>query len=320
MMRGEVVERQVHGRLRRVDGSVFEADCRFRAVADDGELLILCIVLPTLVPQLDDPFRRALDLQRELLCEWSPGGTILFTNRAYRDWFGYADDVVGRNLDEYVEWDVGDDRASTIARFQAGEDTVLHTRTYADGRSVEWANTLVRTDDGSVISVLGVGRDITARVRAEEALRHSEARFRTMVTYIWGSIMLLDRNGKVLDTTSAYRSDFGYETEFWSGASPLEVLHPDDQEAAAASFASLLERGDRAEARLEVRARRADGSYSWLELKGANLLDDVNVNAIILTMRNIDDRKRIEHELAEAASALHRQSTSPQRGIDGPTA
>ena len=300
MLHGGLKERNVHGRLRRFDGSVFEADCRFRAVTvENGELVILCVILPMLDSQLDDPFRRALDLQRELICEWSPGGTILFTNRAYREWFGYDDDVVGRNVDEYVEWDVGDDRAATIARFQAGEHTIVHTRTYADGRAVEWANTLVRTDEGSVISVLGVGRDITSRLQAEAALRRNEARFRMMVTYIWDSIMLLDRNGQVLDATSAYRSDLGYETDFWEGASPFDVLHPEDQDSAALALVSLIERGPKAEAWMEVRAKRADGSYSWLELNAANLLDDPSVDAIILTVRNIDNGKRIEHELAE---------------------
>lgn len=300
MIRGAIVERNVHGRLRRLDGTTFEADCKFRAVPlEDGELVVLCVILPTQGAQIDDPFRRALDLQRELICEWSPGGTILFTNRAYREWFGFDTDVVGRNLDEYVDWGGGDDRVATIARFAAGEHSIVHTRTYADGRAVEWANTLVRTDDGSVISVLGVGRDITARLQAEAALRHNEARFRTMVTYIWDSILLIDRHGVVVDSTSEYRSDLGYEPGHWSTISPFEVLHPDDQEGALLAFASLLERGHRAEAWMEVRARRAEGTYSWLELNAANLIDDPSVGAVILTVRNIDNRKRIELELAE---------------------
>ena len=312
MLHGAIIERNVRGRLRRFDGSTFEAECRFRAVTlEDGDLVVLCAILPTLGTQIDDPFRRALDLQRELICEWSPGGTILFTNRAYREWFGYDTDVVGRNLDEYVEWADGDDRTATIARFEAGEHTILHTRTYADGRSVEWANTLVRTDDGSVVSVLGVGRDITERLQAEAALRNNEARFRTMVTYIWDSILLIDRDGTVFDSTSTYRSDLGYEPGQWVGTSPFEVLHHDDREAALATFASLLEQGHRAEAWMETRARRADGTYSWLELNAANLLDDPSVNAVILTVRNIDNRKRIERELAdrhmESEEALRRR-------------
>ncbi len=313
MVSGTMTDRQVHGRLRRFDGTVFEANCRIKVtrLGPTDELMMMAIIVPTAESQIDNPFRRALDLQRELICEWSPGGTILFTNKAYREWFGYTENIVGRNIDDYVDWDDGDDRRATIARFDAGEHTILHTRTYPDGRSVEWANTLVRNDDGSVISVLGVGRDTTHRLTMEAALRRNEERFRTMVTYIWDSIMLLDRDGALLDATSAYRSDLGYDPEHWEDANLFEVLHPDDQQAALAALTSLIERGPKAEAWLEVRARRVDGTYTFLELNAANLLDDPAVNAVILTVRNIDNRKHIEHELAqrhaESQEALRRR-------------
>ncbi len=175
MVGGSITERHLQGRFRRLDGTVFEADCRAKAITiGPGEqLAIIVTIAPTGESQIDNPFRRALDLQRELICEWSPGGTILFTNKAYREWFAYEQSIVGRNLDDFVDWDPGDDRAATIARFRAGEHTIFHTRVYADGRSVEWANTLVRNDDGSVISVLGVGRDTTQRPSAQSALERN---------------------------------------------------------------------------------------------------------------------------------------------------
>lgn len=170
MIGGTMTHRQIHGRLRRGDGTVFEADCRIKVarLGPAEELMMMVTITPTAESQIDNPFRRALDLQRELICEWSPGGTILFTNKAYREWFGYEDSIIGRNIDDYVDWDDGDDRRATIARFEAGEPTIIHTRIYPDGRSVEWANTLVRNDDGSVISVLGVGRDTTPPLTVEQ--------------------------------------------------------------------------------------------------------------------------------------------------------
>ncbi|MFZ4718348.1 MAG: PAS domain-containing hybrid sensor histidine kinase/response regulator [Ilumatobacteraceae bacterium] len=292
---------KVQVRMRRLDGTFFEAAARGRVVryGPDGALGMVGTVEPITDATYDNPFRRALDLQRELICEWSPGGTILFCNRSYRDFFGYGDDVIGRNLDEYVKWEDGDSRELTFRQLLEDERNVLATRTYDDGRTVEWANTLVRSHDGDPISILGVGRDVTERFEAEAALRHNEERFRTMVMYIWDSILLLDANGQLVDATSAYRADLDYPPGFWQDAHLLDVLHPDDRDAAVVALASLVERGHQAEAWMEVRARRADGNYTWLELNGANLLDDPTVNAIILTVRNIDNRKRIEFELAQ---------------------
>jgi PAS domain S-box-containing protein len=313
MLRGELTELRVHSRFSRLDGTHFDADTRGNVVrfGPDQQLGMLGVITPVAGAEFDSPYRRALDMQRELICEWSIDGTIVYCNEAYRDHFGFDESVLGRNLHDFVEADGETDADATMARFLAGESTVVVMRHYDDGRSIEWANTLVRSASGAPVSVLAVGRDATERLRAEEALRRNEERFRTMVTYIWDSILLLDREGNLLDATSSYRADLDYPPDFWNDIALLDVLHPDDRDAAFVALASLIERGPQAEAWMEVRARRSDGVYTWLELNAANLLDDPAVNAVILTVRNIDRRKRIEHELAErhaeAQAALRRR-------------
>ena len=313
MQRGELTELRVQSRFSRLDGTHFEAHTRGNVVrfGPDGEMGMLGVVTPIAGTTFDHPYRRALDQQRELICEWALDGTIMYCNRAYRDYFGFDESVLGHNLNEFVEADGETDADATMARFDAGERTVVVMRHYDDGRTIEWANTLVRSDHGAPVSVLAVGRDATDRLEAEAALRRNEERFRTMVTYIWDSILLLDREGKLLDATSTYRTDLDHPPEFWEHTSLFDVLHPDDRDAAALALMSLIERGPNAEAWMELRARRSDGSYTWLELNAANLLDDPAVNAVILTVRNVERRKQIERELAErhaeAEAALRRR-------------
>jgi PAS domain S-box-containing protein len=256
-------------------------------------------------------FRRAFELLPELVCEWATDGTILFTNRAYLEYFGFDQSPVGTNLQQVDTWEAGTSPADTIQHFLGGEEARFLERHYDGGRTVEWTNTLVMADDGSVISVLAVGRDVTeaARIRAE--IRRSEERFRTMVTHIWDSILLLDGTGSLIDATSTYRTDLGYEPEFWTSANIFDIVHPDDRERAAGAFADLLVSGPGTEAWAELRATRRDGTAAWLELNAVNRLDDPSVAAIIITVRNIDKRKAIEHELArrheEAETALRQR-------------
>jgi PAS domain S-box-containing protein len=254
--------------------------------------------------------QRALDLQPELVCEWAPDGTILYCNESYRAYFGYDQTVVGRNIDELVAWDEGDGRELIVHQLQS-TDLTTNMRSYDDGRSVEWTNTLVRDDDGTIVSILAVGRDVTDRLEIERTLRYNEERFRLMVTHIWDSILLLDREGKLVDATSAYRVDLDYPPGFWLSANLVDVLHPDDQGLAIAKLSQLIDDGLETEEWMEVRAIRANGAISWLELNATNLLDDPTIEAIVLTVRNIDKRKRIEFELAdrqrELQAALHRQ-------------
>jgi len=250
-------------------------------------------------PALADPnpFRRAFELLPELVCEWATDGTMLFTNHAYDTFFGFDEPVVGRNLQDLDTWEEGTGPADTIQHFLAGQPARFLERHYEGGRTVEWTNTLVRAADGEVISVLAVGRDVTDAAVIREQIRVSEERFRTMVTHIWDTILLLDGTGGLIAATSTYRADLGYEPDFWTGTSLIEVVHPDDRHAASAALAELITDGPGTEAWAELRAIRRDGSTAWLELNGVNRLDDPNVAALVVTVRNIDNRKAIEHEL-----------------------
>ena len=60
---------------------------------------------------------------------------------------------------------------------------------------------------------------------------------------------------------------------------------------AAAMFGETLALDEGATAWAEVRALRADGGYSWLEVSGVNLLADADVGAVVLTVRDVDDRR-----------------------------
>lgn len=267
---------------------------------------------PTNPPHPDqNPFRRAFELLPELVCEWATDGTMLFTNRAYDEYFGFTESVVGRNLQDLDSWEEGTGPVDTLQYFEEGAAARYLERHYEGGRTVEWANTLVRADEGEVISVLAVGRDVTEAARAREQIRVSEERFRTMVTHIWDTILLLDDTGSLITATSTNRADLGYGPDFWTDTNLIDIVHPDDRGIAAESLVRLLADGPGTEAWAELRALRRDGSTAWLELNAVNRLDDPNVSALVVTVRNIDNRKAIEHELArrreEAELALQQR-------------
>ncbi|MEI8238333.1 MAG: ATP-binding protein [Actinomycetota bacterium] len=249
--------------------------------------------------ETQNPFRRALESQGELISEWAPDGTVLFCNRVYRDFFGYDESIIGQRLDGLIEWEPGNSREKAVNSLLEDASSQTNTRSYPNGTWVEWTNTLLRTQNGNVISVVSVGRDVTDRVEAEAVLRRNEARFRTMVTHIWDTILLLDRDGRLIESTAQFRHDLDYPPGFWQQANLLDVVYPGDHELVLAEFGNLLAGGLNTIGSMELRAKRFGGGESFLELHGVNLLDDPAVNAVIITVRNIDDRKRIEFELAE---------------------
>jgi PAS domain S-box-containing protein len=322
--RREPVEQPVHASFQPLDGPHFDGFLRLSALATTAEVpTVLVTITPVTGPRHDlHPLRRALDMQEELVCEFAPRGTILSVNRAYRAFFDCERNPIGRRLDEILDEQLGvagsgaEMRSRIIDEIELRAGARTEPERYASGRVVEWTNTAVRSGDGELISILAVGRDITDRVAAEDALRRNEERFRTMATHMWETILLLDADGEVIDSTAPYRSDLDHDAEFWTGVELADVLHPDDRDRAFATLAHLVEEGSQASASLEVRARRKGGDHTWLELNATNLIDQPSIGAILVTVRNIEERKQFEHELAEKAERERHALTQRQSFVN----
>jgi PAS domain S-box-containing protein len=300
---GQSSRQPVHHRFRRADGGRVVANLRTSPWRDESGAVAGMIAFFT-PANADLPNRyqllwQALEDQQELMTEWALDGTIMFCNRACREFFGWDETVIGRNLDEVYDWGPEDSRVLTVSGALAGVRDEPRQRIYGNDRIVEWADTAVRDEYGNITSVFSMGRDISARVRAEEAVRVNERRFRAMVNNIQDTVLLMNADGTLIDRASLQRPNLGYDAGGFTGERLVEYLHPDDVPRSVELFNETLALEEGATAWAELRAQRAEGGYSWLEVSGVNLLDDSDVNAIVLTVRNIDDRKRVEQELSE---------------------
>lgn len=286
----------------RLDGSTTTGHLHaIHALDETGQTIGLLITLALSASIHHTPidrYRTALDDQSAFVCEWLVDGTLTFCNKAYREFFGYDESVIGRNLDELIDWAEGDSREAELARLDPSGIHVTRS-TYANGRTVEWTNTRVTAPTMEMLGVFSIGRDITEEEQMQETIRRSERRFRTMVTHIWDSVVLIDAAGKAIDASSQYRTDLGYPVGYFKEDRLIEAIVPESRDAVLTEFANLVAAGLGASAFMETQAVRADGSRSWLQLDAINLLEDPSVEAVVVTVRNVDRNKRIEAELAE---------------------
>lgn len=186
-----------------------------------------------------------------------------------------------------------------VARDRASAEVVIEAA-FADGRAVlDCVFEPLVDDDEQVVAILFEASDITARRRAEEALRQSETRFRRMLDGGWDVVMLQDPVGRYLYVSGASERAVGRAPEVMMRMEPGEGIHPDDLRDTRRLYRAVLDTPD-ASRSFEMRFRHADGRWLWLQCVSVNLLHDPDVRAILTIARDITSRK--ETELALAAS------------------
>jgi PAS domain S-box-containing protein len=160
--------------------------------------------------------------------------------------------------------------------------------------------------DGRLITIL---RDITARARTEQALRDSEARYRTLLEYASDGIFISDAgtNG-FLEANARACEMLGYTRDELLAMRIPDVVHPEDLATHPPDLAILTSgRVGRGQHRL----RRKDGAYFVSDISVRRLPD----GRVISIVRDVTDRARAEQALRESEERFRRVVESDMLGI-----
>jgi diguanylate cyclase (GGDEF)-like protein/PAS domain S-box-containing protein len=151
----------------------------------------------------------------------------------------------------------------------------------------------------AIVSTRIVGRRAARTVDQVTALlERNEARFRAMVRDSNDIMAIVDPNGRLVYASPVTERILGLDIEPLIGSDVFDLIHPDDREVARSGF--QLTRAGHEVDRIEVRLRHADGSWRVVEAVATNLLDDPAVEGIVISARDLTDRRLAEAELREA--------------------
>jgi two-component system, cell cycle sensor histidine kinase and response regulator CckA len=156
---------------------------------------------------------------------------------------------------------------------------------------------------GNAIRMLGSMGDISRRKRSEEALRVSEERFRSLIQNSSDVIVIINRDGHIIYESPSVKNILQYQAGYLSGKSPLDFIHPDDIAIVASALGSVYE-GANPGTPTEFRFLRADNTWIHLEALGKNLLDFPGINGVVVTARDVTDRKKSEGDRFEMERRL----------------
>ncbi len=146
---------------------------------------------------------------------------------------------------------------------------------------------------------VGMALDRESMTKAFHA-RQSEARFQTLVQNASDVILIARPDTTIVYQTPSVKRILGYEAGELEGVRLASLLHENEADKALTGYGGIALQANTS-ATFEWRIRHADRSWRHVEVVANNLLDDPTVEGVVLTMRDVTERKGLEDELKHQA-------------------
>ena len=252
-------------------------------------------------------YRNVVQTQTELICRYLPDTTLTFVNDAYCRYFGKsrAELIGARFLDLIPEHA----RSAALMHIQSlvenpriendERETVL-----SDGsiRWQQWVNHVIVNGNGRVKELQGIGRDITERKLAEQALAISEEKFvKAFRANPQPMSVTTLQEGRYLDINESFLQMSGYTRPEVIGRTPLELGILETYEEREKLIGPLRE--NKSVRNFETKFRTKAGDFRIL-LSSAERVDLNGQECVLEASSDITDRKRLEEERAHAENEL----------------
>ncbi len=239
--------------------------------------------------------------------------TITSWNRGAEKIFGYtAGEMVGASIMRLIPADRQEEENQILEQVKRGEsiehfDTLRQTK---DGRLVDISVTAspIKNAAGKVTGVSKVARDITERMRAERALRQSEAEFRTLAETMPQIVWATRADGGNIYFNQHWMDYTGMTLEESLGDGWNKPFHPEDRQRAWNAWQAAV--AGASDYSLECRLRRADGVYRWWWIMGAPFrAADGSVLKWFGTCTDVHERRQAEEKIQRLNGELEQRVT-----------
>jgi len=244
-------------------------------------------------------YRAVVEDQTELICRFRPDGTLTFVNEAYCRYFGKKrEELIGHSCMPLIPEEDQEIVREQFASLSLENPTVTYEHRVAarngEVRWQQWSDRAIFDEQNCIVEYQSVGCDITERVRAEEALRESEERYRAIFEQAADSIVLLNaETGAIIEFNDRTCENLGYTREEFQQLALTDVDVIDSAEEISRRAEKILSEGaDIFETKHRTKSgeiRSVQVSSRAVSFRGKNVIQGI--------WRDVTERVRAEEAL-----------------------
>jgi len=259
-------------------------------------------------------YRMLVENQIDLIVKVDTKGRFQFVSPSYCRLFGKSDDeLLGKTFMPLVHEDDRESTARAMEKlYQPPHTAYMEQRAMtADGwRWLGWMDTALLDNKGNVTAIIGVGRDITKRRQAEEALNKSRAYADNLIKTANTMIIGLDAEGNIQLFNQAAEKITGYNKKELGGKNWFETLVPTKKYPQVYEIFSRLQNG-KLPRLFENPILTKSGEERIITWSNNELRDDNKIIGTISFGIDITDRKQAEKALQERERMLDALINAP---------
>jgi PAS domain S-box-containing protein len=246
-----------------------------------------------------DLFRSLVDHSLGLMCVHDLEGNLLFVNTAAAETLGFRpEDGIGGNLRQFLSPAAEDEFDAYLERIRSnGVDSGRMSLMSKEGRERIWQyRNVLHEVPGMPARVLGHAQDVTESVRAVQALKESERRFRLLANTTPVLIWMSDPSGSCTFVNQPWLDFTGRPEAEHLGAGWTNSIHPEDRPRVIEAFGAAVT--SRAPFRAEYRLRRVDDAYRWMMGYGVPRIgEDGSFAGLVGSSVDLTDERRAREAL-----------------------
>jgi formate hydrogenlyase transcriptional activator len=307
----------------RDDGKVFEMLLSARPLLDQLKKIAGCVVTLVDITEMKksaaalleskESYKELVTNANSIIIRMDQKGTITYFNEYAQKFFGYTPaEILGKDIKILIPPIESSGKnlvemADNILSDPDAFEEVINENVRKNGECVWvlWSNKAIRDADGNIIGNLAVGRDITRRKHAEEALHISETRYRRLFETSRDGILILDADtGQISDVNPFLVEMLGYSHEDFLGKKLWDIGAVKDVEATQNAFFELQAKGYVRYENLPLETK--DGQHIDVEFI-SNVHQINSFKVIQCNIRDITDRKLTAEAMQKAHDELEQR-------------